>query len=47
MHREIPYNYTFFSDQEIVWRILGKPAWEIITKLRENRQTGLSAKMLF
>ena len=25
--REIPYNYTSFSDREIVIRILGQPMW--------------------
>ena len=27
--REIPYNYTSFSDREIVIRLLGASAWEI------------------
>ena len=26
--REIPYNYTSFSDREIVIRLLGASAWE-------------------
>ena len=26
--REIPYNYTSFSDREIVIRLLGEPAWD-------------------
>ncbi|MBP6761878.1 MAG: DUF3683 domain-containing protein, partial [Thauera sp.] len=25
--REIPYNYTSFSDREIVMRLLGSEAW--------------------
>ncbi|MEJ2426138.1 MAG: DUF3683 domain-containing protein, partial [Candidatus Thiodiazotropha sp.] len=25
--REIPYNYTSFSDREIVIRFLGEPMW--------------------
>jgi len=33
--REIPYNYTSFSDREITIRILGHEAWDIINKLRE------------
>lgn len=45
--REIPYNYTSFSDREIVCRILGKKAWEILEDLRRERQTGRSARMLF
>jgi FAD/FMN-containing dehydrogenase/Fe-S oxidoreductase len=45
--REIPYNYTSFSDREIVLRILGSEAWEIINTLREERRTGRSAQMLY
>lgn len=45
--REIPYNYTSFSDREIVERLLGKTAWEMIERLREGRTTGRSARMLF
>ncbi len=45
--REIPYNYTSFSDREIVWRILGKRGWELISELRQERRTGRSARMLY
>jgi len=45
--REIPYNYTSFSDREIVIRILGHEAWDIINNLREERRTGRSARMLY
>lgn len=45
--REIPYNYTSFSDREIVIRYLGEPMWEILQQLRGQRKTGRSAKMLF
>ncbi|VAW83812.1 FAD/FMN-containing dehydrogenases [hydrothermal vent metagenome] len=45
--REIPYNYTSFTDKEIVLRFLGEEAWETINELRKARQTGYSAKMLF
>ncbi|NOY65883.1 MAG: DUF3683 domain-containing protein [Gammaproteobacteria bacterium] len=45
--REIPYNYTSFSDREIVIRFLGEDMWEIINELRSSRQTGQSARMLF
>jgi FAD/FMN-containing dehydrogenase/Fe-S oxidoreductase len=45
--REIPYNYTSFSDREIVIRLLGSRAWELLNRLREERQTGRSARMLY
>ncbi|MBK8742043.1 MAG: FAD/FMN-binding oxidoreductase [Betaproteobacteria bacterium] len=45
--REIPYNYTSFSDREIVIRLLGAPSWEILGALRDERVTGRSARMLF
>ena len=45
--REIPYNYTSFSDREIVLRLLGSEAWDIINTLREERRTGRSARMLY
>ena len=45
--REIPYNYTSFSDREIVIRLLGARAWEVLDDLREQRQTGRSARMLY
>ena len=45
--REIPYNYTSFSDREIVIRLLGEPAWALLDKLREERRTGRSARMLY
>ena len=45
--REIPYNYTSLSDREIVLRILGAEAWDIINTLREQRRTGRSAQMLY
>ncbi|WP_299874808.1 DUF3683 domain-containing protein [uncultured Cocleimonas sp.] len=44
--REIPYNYTSFSDKEIILRLLGQRAWDILETLRERRTTGLSAHML-
>jgi hypothetical protein len=46
-YREIPYNYTSFSDKEIVCRFLGDQSWELLEQLRENRNTGRSARMLF
>jgi FAD/FMN-containing dehydrogenase/Fe-S oxidoreductase len=45
--REIPYNYTSFSDREIVIRLLGPRAWEVLNRLRDERRTGRSARMLY
>ena len=45
--REIPYNYTSFSDREIVLRLLGERAWEVLNMLRDERRTGRSARMLY
>ena len=45
--REIPYNYTSFSDREIVIRLLGEEAWHALEELREQRVTGRSARMLY
>lgn len=45
--REIPYNYTSFSDREIVMRLLGAEQWDVLNQLRGQRRTGRSARMLF
>ena len=45
--REIPYNYTSFSDREIVMRLLGEPAGRALLELRAERRTGRSARMLY
>ncbi len=45
--REIPYNYTSFSDREIVIRLLGEAAWGWLNKLRDERRTRRSARMLY
>jgi FAD/FMN-containing dehydrogenase/Fe-S oxidoreductase len=45
--REIPYNYTSFSDREIVIRLLGADNWAILDELRSERVTGRSARMLY
>jgi FAD/FMN-containing dehydrogenase len=45
--REIPYNYTSFSDREIVIRLLGEAAWNALLALRAERRTGRSARMLY
>src|SRR4029079_17523836 len=45
--REIPYNYTSFSDREIVIRLLGAPMWALLEDLRGERRTGRSSRMLY
>ena len=45
--REIPYNYTSFSDREIVVRLLGEAMWQVLHELRAERRTGRSARMLY
>ena len=45
--REIPYNYTSFSDREIVLRLLGARSWQILEQLRAERHTGRSSRMLY
>ena len=45
--REIPYNYTSFSDREISLRFIGEDGWKMVEELRESRNTGRSARMLF
>jgi len=45
--REIPYNYTSYSDREIVIRFLGEEAWDDLNVLRTQRRTGRSARRLF
>jgi FAD/FMN-containing dehydrogenase/Fe-S oxidoreductase len=45
--REIPYNYTSFSDREIVLRLLGERMWKLLDELRHERRTGRSARMLY
>jgi len=45
--REIPYNYTSFSDREIVLLLLGPNAWHLLEQLRQERRTGRSARMLY
>ena len=34
--REIPYNYTSYSDREIVVRILGSRAWDLLSDSRHQ-----------
>ena len=45
--REIPYNYTSFSDREIVIRLLGMEAWDTLLLLREERVRGGGAATAF
>jgi len=45
--REIPYNYTSFSDKEIILKYFDKEVWDTLNKLRTQRKTGRSAKLLF
>ena len=45
--REIPYNYTSFSDREIVIRLLGEEVWDILCELKSEQITGRSARMLY
>ena len=45
--REIPYNYTSLADREIVIRLLGETAWDVLDGLRSERRTGRSARMLY
>lgn len=45
--REIPYNYTSYSDREIVIRLLGARRWALVEQLRAERRTGRSARMLY
>ena len=41
---EIPYNYTSFSDREIVLRLLGETGWALISELRaEDGSDGVPA----
>jgi FAD/FMN-containing dehydrogenase/Fe-S oxidoreductase len=46
-YREIPYNYTSFSDKEIVLNYFDADTWQQIEELRSQRKTGRSAKLLF
>ncbi len=46
-YREIPYNYTSFSDKEIILKYFDEETWDILNELRNQRVTGRSAKLLF
>ncbi len=44
--REIPYNYTSFSDRHLIHRYLGEDGWSLWEALRGVRRTGRSARMI-
>ncbi|MBN2159749.1 MAG: DUF3683 domain-containing protein [Spirochaetes bacterium] len=45
--REIPYNYTSFSDREIILKYFDEEMLDIVESLRAHRVTGRSARLLF
>ena len=46
-YREIPYNYTSFSDREIILKYFDSATWDLLDDLRTKRITGRSAKLIF
>lgn len=46
-YREIPYNYTSFSDKEIILKYFDDDTWELLNNLRHQRKTGRSARLIF
>ena len=44
--REIPYNYTSADDAQVVRYLLGQDSWLIMERLRGQRVTGRSARLL-
>jgi len=42
--REIPCNYSFFPEREIVCRLLDSAAWGDVQQLLVSRRTGQSAR---
>jgi FAD/FMN-containing dehydrogenase/Fe-S oxidoreductase len=46
-YREIPYNYTSFSDKEIILKYFDDATWELLNDLRHQRKTGRSARLIF
>jgi FAD/FMN-containing dehydrogenase/Fe-S oxidoreductase len=45
-YREIPYNYTSASDEQIVAHLFGPATWSVLEELRGERVTGRSARLL-
>jgi hypothetical protein len=46
-YREIPYNYTSFSDREIILKYFDQATWDLLNHLRSQRKTGRSARLIF
>src|SRR5208337_564279 len=46
-YREIPYNYTSFSDREIILKYFDEKTWDLLDNQRNQRITGRSAKLIF
>ena len=46
-YREIPYNYTSFSDREIILKYFDQNTWDLLNHLRSQRKTGRSARLIF
>jgi len=44
--REIPCNYTSADDRQIVRHLFGEDIWEMLERLRFQRKTGRSARLL-
>ncbi|MBN2196164.1 MAG: DUF3683 domain-containing protein [Polyangiaceae bacterium] len=45
-YREIPFNYTSASDEQIVSFLFGAETWSVLERLRARRVTGRSARLL-
>jgi FAD/FMN-containing dehydrogenase/Fe-S oxidoreductase len=45
-YREIPYNYTSASDEQVVTFLFGSDTWSVLERLRARRVTGRSARLL-
>ncbi len=45
-YREIPFNYTSASDEQIVTFLFGDQTWSVLEQLRQRRVTGRSARLL-
>jgi len=46
LYREIPYNYTSFTDKDIILRYFDEETWDIVNELRKIRVTGRNAKLI-
>jgi FAD/FMN-containing dehydrogenase/Fe-S oxidoreductase len=45
-YREIPYNYTSATDEQVVTHLFGAETWSTLEELRATRVTGRSARLL-